>query len=648
MKIIANQEAVDAIYAEVFGDVKESPDRKENVAANSSENGSRSLTRGDKLLLTVAKKDKKFKQLFYTRALTISYKDEETGEAKDKRYASESEADAALFCKMVYWSNRDPVRALRIVLTSKRLRGKWESGRGGISWVEQEIAKAVERSDDGFQDADVIDFLEMGSRGLMVSPDLVAREILREHYFKTPSDTKQIHFFDEYVWEGDGERRRIGIYNEHGDVFIDSETRKLLKHRFSTTNVREITAIVRAETYCDRDVFDSTPLNLIPLKNGVYDIDKNVLSDYSPDVPFFYTHPGCYNPALLSKMTEARKCVENVLPGEADKKTITDAMVFQEMGGAGFYRMFLYRKALMLFGPKRSGKSILLAILRNAVGKDARARKTLQDLTESRFAEAALYHKTLNTAADIGSLGITNVGKFNELAGGVDTQNCEHKGVDGFEFESYATHAFSTNDLPGLSPKVQKAEKEAFYDRWILIETNRSFVKNPDPDIPNEIKDEGKRLGELLKQQENLDWATTWFIDGLRRALENNGFSEGDSGFNVKERWIAKTDSLAAFVGSDAVEHTPGYHTRADDFTKKYQKFCVETEMVEASEVMIGRRLPHLLPGTEKYESNGKWWRNLTLKGENPIKDDEVHSDDKHLNEPIGENETRISDYGSE
>jgi phage/plasmid-associated DNA primase len=616
------------------------------------------LTRGDRLLLKVAKRSKEkdangndkhiFKFLYDRTGLS---------ELCPREYEPRDVLNL-LIEKLAYWCNGDTMRMTRLLRNSKRKREfPAEDTEGNAHLISLQADAVV----DGFQDADVIEYLMEGSRGLVVSTDLVAKEILANYRFLTPEDTKKIHVFETYSNQEEGEELFLGVYREHGDTFIDTQVRELLKHRYTTTNVKEIAAIIKSETYCDRDKFDSAPLNLIPLRNGVYDIDADKLIDYDPDVPFFFVYPGGYYPALLDAETDVRTCIETILPeyiGDGDEladantpvasanKTVSDATVFQEIGGSCFYRMVLYKTALMLFGSKDSGKSVLLAILRNAVGKKARSRKTLQDLTGNRFAEAALYHKTLNSAADIGSLGINDVGKFNELIGVLDTQNCEKKGVDGFEFESYATHVYSTNDLPALSPKVQKAEAEAFYSRWVLIETTRRFVLNPDPEIPNEAKEDGL-LKEKIETQRNIDYATTWFIEGLKRALKNGAYSEGDSAFNVKERWIHHTDSLAAFAET-CCEHTPGFHTPAAAFKKEYSAYCVREGMVEASDVMIGRRLPHLIPGTAKYESHGKWWRNLSIKGAIPIKDNEADNGLKTLDEPIEDCETRLRDFGGD
>ena len=577
------------------------------------------MTRGDRMLIKLARKDEDFTRLY------------------DGVDDNHREIINELVATLVHWCNCDIARVLRLLANSKRLKNYMGDTRGLRHHIELEADCAV----DGFIDADCIEFLELGKNSLSVSPDLTVRDILQHNRFITRRDNKQMYYFDEHTVDG----RRIGCFKEHGDRWLHEEIKKRLLHRMRTSNINEITSFVNEATYKDIDEIDNAPLNLIPLRNGVFDLDTGTLCDYDPDVPFFFIHPGAYNKALLGKETLAKKCIDAVLPpaGDEPEGTVSRATEFQEIGGAGFYRLCLYKKGLMLFGDKNTGKSVILAILRNSVGKDARARKTLQDLIKSRFAEAALYHKTSNIAADIGSLGIDAVGKFNEMTGQVDTQNCEKKGVDGFEFESYATHYYSTNDLPALSPKVQKAEAEAFYSRFILIETERRFVAEPDENDSSQVKDEGEILGPLLKEQENIDWATTYFIEGLRRVLTQHGFSKGESAFNVEYRWKLHTDSLAAFAGAYHLEYKPGVHVPASEFRGLYETFCTKNEMEQASDVSVGMRLPHLVPGVAKFDSGGKkWWRNLKMDGYTPTID--LTPTPKYA-EPVNEGQERLTQY---
>ena len=254
------------------------------------------------------------------------------------------------------------------------------------------------------------------------------------------------------------------------------------------------------------------------------------------------------------------------------------------------------------------------------------------------------------------------VGKFNELTGSLDTQNRERKGIDAVEFFSYATHYFSTNDLPGLSPKVRHEEAKAFYSRWILIETIRHFVDSSEPDeSANERKKNGLLGEKIMVDQQSLDWATTWFIDGLRTVLKQGKFSESMASNDVKTRWVEKTgDSISHFVEKNVV-FTVGQKVRAEDFKRAYLDYCTKNGLVAQSDENVGRRLPRLVPGVEKFESNGKWWRNVSAKGvtglveegsqPTPTPTPELDVPDNNVKgrpflEPAGDNQSRLE--GSE
>jgi phage/plasmid-associated DNA primase len=601
------------------------------------------LTRGDRLLLRVAKKAKN--------------DEDDEGDSFRTLYSDvddDREAIDQLIWKLAWWCNGDAARMARLLTNSPRMK----DFKGDSAGVQHEIERCATEVTDGFEDADVVEYL---NSKWTVSHDRVAAEVLRNHHFLTPTDTKEIYVFVESTGEDD---RRIGIYDDDGLVTIEKDVEKILKHRYSTNAVREVAAVIRARSYVTREALDSTPVRFIPLRNGVFDVDSGELLDYEPGMPFFYTHPGAYHPELLDRDCLAKKAIEDVLPNDADIPDgyVQDIDVFRQIGGFAFYRGSPFKKSLMLVGGPDSGKSLILFILREAVGKDARARKTIQDLTENRFAEAALYHVTANIAADIGSLGIVAVGKFNELTGSLDTQNRERKGIDAVEFFSYATHYFSTNDLPGLSPKVRHEEAKAFYSRWILIETIRHFVDSSEPDeSANERKKNGLLGEKIMVDQQSLDWATTWFIDGLRTVLKQGKFSESMASNDVKTRWVEKTgDSISHFVEKNVV-FTVGQKVRAEDFKRAYLDYCTKNGLVAQSDENVGRRLPRLVPGVEKFESNGKWWRNVSAKGvtglveegsqPTPTPTPELDVPDNNVKgrpflEPAGDNQSRLE--GSE
>lgn len=66
-------------------------------------------------------------------------------------YDSQSSADAAILHKLAFWTNRDAVRMGNIMRGSGLARKKWDTRRGGSTWLTDEIARAIENTPDGYR-----------------------------------------------------------------------------------------------------------------------------------------------------------------------------------------------------------------------------------------------------------------------------------------------------------------------------------------------------------------------------------------------------------------------------------------------------------------------------------------------------------------
>ena len=166
----------------------------------------------DELILKIAKrKNKKFRGLYDTDLLLS----ESTENGRPVFwYPSNSEADAALFFELAYWTNGNAEQMRRMAFSSKRLRGKWKDGRGAVTWLDNEISNALAKVDKGFEDAGVIRYLDQ--RGAVVV-DRVVKELLNQHRFLTFDDTEEIYHHDGQ------------IYQENGAAVIKQEVQRLLK-----------------------------------------------------------------------------------------------------------------------------------------------------------------------------------------------------------------------------------------------------------------------------------------------------------------------------------------------------------------------------------------------------------------------------------
>jgi putative DNA primase/helicase len=424
------QDAIDEFYNEKFAEI----DQKEQTTHTSKEATNKpGLTHTDSRLLAIAKGDGLFKFLFDTSDLsgTIQRK----GKDEPVNYASASEADYALVNKLAYYTNGDFDRMLRFARASKRLRSKWQTGRSGVTWIEREINTAISNMTEGFQDADILEYLDKKGK---VSADLVAKDILKRERFLTFIDSgPRSDRFEMYHYNGQ-------IYQLAGRSFIEQEVERLVKHKSTTGIAHETVEKISRLTRAKRDEIDAkAPRELIPLRDKIYNIKTGEFADYSPDMPLFIRHPGMYKPELLDiatigwatlKQIFAERAIDPTKPDERE----SDLPIIQEFAGSCFYRKSLFKKALLCLGDGDNGKSLFLTLLENAVGSENVSHRTLQILSNNRFASLALYHKTANIQADIGADLIRGTGMFKTITGG-DNVDAEIKHGDAISFVNTAT-----------------------------------------------------------------------------------------------------------------------------------------------------------------------------------------------------------------
>jgi hypothetical protein len=289
--------------------------------------GGNALLPADDTLLKIAKRTNgKFQELYDTEVL-ISERTDNTGKPVFS-YQSSSEADAGLIFELAFWTNGDAERVRRLALNSKRLRGKWNDKRGISTWLDNEINNALDVVKEGFEDADVIAYLDRTGR---VNVDRAVKELLAQHHFLTFDDTEEIY------------QLRGGVHEENGEAFIKQEVQRLLKHKTTNHLVNEIMNAVRRLTFVRREEAQA-PLNLIPVRNGVLDVKTGAVvpwNAHDPNAPFFFKHQGAYIPELLLEDTITKSFFNSTFPTREGESELP---IIQEFAGSCFYRKSLYKK----------------------------------------------------------------------------------------------------------------------------------------------------------------------------------------------------------------------------------------------------------------------------------------------------------------
>ena len=282
--------------------------------------------------------------------------------------------------------------------------------------------------------------------------------------------------------------------------------------------------------------------------NGVLDLETMKLRRHSRKYYFLTKSAIKYNPD--AKCPAFKEWIDGVLE-QKHQDTL------QEIFGYTLWPDYRAHKAFMLYGKPRAGKGLTLYILQELHGKENCAHVSLQTFATNRFATAQLYGKKINTFGDLPSAPISDTGIIKGLCG-EDSFTVENKFGQPFNMYNRAKLVFSTNRIPSLSSAAQE-DQGAFYNRWIIIPYEKSFLGKEDP-----------TLREKLTTPEELSGVLNWSLEGLKRLKDNNW----QFTFNVDSASLYRraSDPLVAFL-EDRCEPYEGYVTK-DNLVKAYNDYA--------------------------------------------------------------------------
>lgn len=141
-------------------------------------------------------------------------------------------------------------------------------------------------------------------------------------------------------------------------------------------------------------------------------------------------------------------------------------------------------KAVLLYGPSRSGKSTLLRLARAVVGERNASAVSLHQISTNKFMAAELDGKRLNAAADLSAGHIEDLSSF-KLATGGDPIQAERKFGQPFVFTNRALFLFAANEIPSVGEN-----SGAYLERMRPFLFGVSFAGREDPEIEERMLSE--------------------------------------------------------------------------------------------------------------------------------------------------------------
>lgn len=410
-----------------------------------------------------------------------------------------------------------------------------------------------------------------------VNVDKVADYLMEKHNFKTWFGVKSDYCFN---WNG-----KIFERNSRGIVKEDCE--RLLKN-YSRRNITdEIYDKIKSKTKIDREEFEKTDINLIPLENGIWNINERKLIPHDPKYNFKFLIPQTYNQE--AKCPKWDKFVNETL-------YVDDVKIMQEWFGFNLYREYFIKKGVICEGKQDTGKSVLLDTLIKFIGDKNKTGLSLQKITSgSDFTKLSLKEKHSNVFDDLSSKDLNDGGAFKVATGGGYISG-EEKFGEFSQFRSFAKQMFATNKCP----PVKDNDDLAYFGRWIVFK----FDNVPDKLNPF--------LRTELWKAEEMSGILNWALEGLNRLLDKGKFSYNKTPEEVKNMMEESGIPLVSF-SNNFLKKEDGSTITKDNMYKFYTAWCEVKHKPRLSKEMLGRQLKkycdYIIPNQNKI----RFWQNVVL-----------------------------------
>ena len=351
-----------------------------------------------------------------------------------------------------------------------------------------------------------------------------------------------------------------GVYKPLTDSEIKTFIKLELHEEFKTPhNITQIYLLITemSSNLIKRiEDFDANK-NIINFKNGLYDIEKNVIYKHNPNYLSLFQLDCNYNANAQCPVWDA--FVNDALVG--DENTIK---ALEEVLGYMCIKDVKAQKMFVLHGKSNTGKSVVLSLYKKIIGETMFTSATLQELSKS---DSKVVHqlrgKLANVCGDLPQKPIEDTGLLKQLTG-EDEITADIKFKEAVTFKNYARLLFSCNQMP----TSYSDKSAAFYNRLLIIPFN-NVVKEADMD--RELKD---------KLYAEIDGIILKLIQGIIRLRANKyAFTSSEVIEAELQDYKIKNDTVLGFFYDMYNIIEPGkYENNPNVKPKKYTELYQEYE----------------------------------------------------------------------
>jgi putative DNA primase/helicase len=394
---------------------------------------------------------------------------------------------------------------------------------------------------------------------------------------------------------------------ELGRSLGQPSTQEMRSERLLTAIVRQLRGMVEI-----KDAFNNRGIPGVHCANSylTFDEDGNIQEhEFSPD---FYSRNQSPIEFQGIDLEPKRFLAELVRP---TLSCDDDIAIFQKYGGMCLYGRNIIQRFMVMYGQAGGGKSTLVNVILNIVGKHNMAGLRTGHLN-NQFELYRFRAKTLLSGTDVPGNFLSTPGAkvIKGLTGG-DTIEAEGKGLnDGVVLQGIFNILITANERLKVA---LEGDVEAWGRRLLLLEfPNPPPTKKIDGFADKLVAEEGPAI---------LAWFLRGFRDLLADVRDAGDIRLSPEQLDKTRNLLAESDSVTHFI-RDRVHKVHGHCVTNDEFITLYGEYCAERGWVAMEQArlqkVINAKMLELRQVTQSHSveagkgKNKRGFRNIRVDGQ--------------------------------
>lgn len=421
-------------------------------------------------------------------------------------------------------------------------------------------------------------------------PQRCANDIKANYLFKTDQESGILYRYDF----------EKGKWARDGEAYLKELLAEILKENNRLAHYNNVLHCLTSVTMENVEFS-----NLVACENGLLDVERGILSSFTPNAMPFYAIPAKFDPE--AKCPNWEEFLKQVLVTE-------DIPTLQEWSGFLLLPNYRKHKIMWLHGEGRNGKGVWTRTMEGILGKENCSSVGLEEFNgDRRFALFQLYGSLFNPMNEPTRNKILQTPLLKKVTG-QDTIEAERKGKqDRLKFRNVAKMTVIGNKFPKVNDSTV-----AFQDRMIFIKFPREFRGKDQVDDLERV---------WLEDLEEKSGILNWMLQGLRRLLSQGVFTESKSQEETEIEFQRASDTISAFI-KEMVILSKNLVTIRSDAYEAYKNYCDMFGLEAENDKKFTQRLKETpkikVTTTTAKGSRLRAWQGLGLK---KLNDDGTVSD---------------------